>query len=81
MQETLQVDGPIAFAHIDVDWYDPVMVCLERITPKLSRGGSIVLDDYEDWSGCRKAADTYFADKKDEFEFDVSSGAMKVTRK
>ena len=61
LQDTLAVDAPVAFAHIDVDWYEPVRVSLERIVPRLVPGGSVVLDDYFDWGGCRKAADEYLS--------------------
>ncbi len=43
----------IAFAHIDCDWYDPVKFCLEAVADKLVHGGAIVLDDYNDYGGCR----------------------------
>ncbi len=45
----------VAFAHVDCDWYDPVRLCLERIGPKLATGGLLLLDDYGDYEGCRKA--------------------------
>ena len=67
--DTLKPVGPVAFAHLDCDWYDSVMTCLERIAPRLSIGGVMVIDDYLHWSGCKKAIDEYFADKKGEFEF------------
>jgi hypothetical protein len=68
-QDTLQVDGPVALAHIDADWYESVRTCLERIEPHLSPGGVLVIDDYDAWSGCRKAVDEYFADKRDRYAF------------
>jgi predicted O-methyltransferase YrrM len=37
--------GPIAFALIDVDLYQPVARALARITPLMSKGGRIVVDD------------------------------------
>ncbi|MEZ4701503.1 MAG: TylF/MycF/NovP-related O-methyltransferase [Rhodothermales bacterium] len=81
VQDTLVVDGPVALAHIDVDWYDPVMTCLERITPHLALGGALILDDYQDWSGCRKATDDYFAGQdRSRFVFDTSPGSLVVTR-
>jgi asparagine synthase (glutamine-hydrolysing) len=81
VQDTLVVDGPVALAHIDVDWYDPVMTCLERIVPHLPIGGSVILDDYQDWSGCRKATDDYFArTDRSRFVFDTSPGSLVVTR-
>ena len=69
-EESLHPAGPVALAHIDCDWYDSVMVCLERIEPLLVPGGVLIIDDYFDWSGCRKAVDDYFADKRDQFRFE-----------
>ena len=37
--------------HIDCDWYEPVMLCLERLHPLLSPGGYVIADDYFDWEG------------------------------
>ena len=59
-EDTLQIDGPVAFAHLDGDWYESTMTCLSRIAPRLSPGGRIVIDDYYAWSGCRRAVDDYF---------------------
>lgn len=67
--ETLWVDQPIAFAHIDCDWYDSVLTCLQRITPQLVAGGVMIIDDYHDWSGCKRAVDSYFADLGTQFTF------------
>ena len=78
VQDTLSVQGPVAIAHIDVDWYDPVFTCLERVVPNLSVGGAIVLDDYFAWSGCRKATDEFFAKRKNEFSFCTKFGHMVV---
>ncbi|MCL3838838.1 TylF/MycF/NovP-related O-methyltransferase [Aeromicrobium duanguangcaii] len=60
-QDTIDLDEPIALAHLDGDWYDSTMTCLERIAPLISPGGRIVLDDYYAWSGCREAVDDYLA--------------------
>jgi len=57
--DTLRPDGPVAFAHVDCDWYDSVRVCIERLTPLLSPGGIVVFDDYESYSGCRRAVDEW----------------------
>ena len=62
-QDTIHLDEPVALAHLDGDWYESTMVCLERIAPLLVPGGRIVLDDYWAWSGCRAAVDDYTADK------------------
>ncbi len=68
-QDTMDINQKVAFAHIDGDWYESVMTCLERIEPHLQPGGVLVIDDYFHWSGCRTAVDEYFSDKKDQFEF------------
>ncbi len=81
VQDTMKIDSPIAFAHVDVDWYDPVKVCLERIFPNLVAGGSIILDDYHDWGGCRKATDDYLQKIAGQFVLDDSAGSMKITKK
>lgn len=68
-ENTLFVNKPVALAHIDCDWYESVMICLQRIEPHLVKGGVLIIDDYHTWAGCRKAVDVYFANKKDEFKF------------
>ena len=44
------------------------MTCLERIAPRLATGGLLIIDDYDAWSGCRRAVDEYFAEL-DLYEF------------
>lgn len=51
----------IAFAHIDCDWYDPVKLCLEQTAPYLQKGGVIMLDDYNDYGGCKRATDEFLS--------------------
>lgn len=68
-EDTLKIDNPVAFAHIDCDWYDSVFVSLKRIVPFLSVGGIPIIDDYFRYSGCRIAIDEYFIDKKNQFKF------------
>lgn len=80
LQDTMQLEQPVVFAHIDVDWYDPVKTSLERIFPQLVVNGSIILDDYFDWGGCRKATDEFLADKKDQIVLDATHGSLKITK-
>lgn len=68
-EQTMQIDFPVALAHIDCDWYDSVMVCLKQIVPNMVSGALLILDDYYYWPGCKKAVDEYFYDKKEQFEF------------
>ena len=72
-QDTMHIDQPVAFAHIDCDWYESVLTCLTQIVPHLSIGGCLVIDDYEAWSGCRKAVDEFFAMRRDSFRFLMKS--------
>lgn len=59
-EQTLHVAEPVAFAHLDGDWYASTMTCLRRIEPHLVPGARLVIDDYDKWSGCRRAVDDYF---------------------
>ena len=69
-QDQLHPVGPIALAHLDCDWYESVLVCLERIVPHLVDGGILVLDDYEHWSGAKRAVDEYFnPQRRQDFRF------------
>lgn len=78
-QDTIHIDQPVAFAHIDGDWYESTMTCLQRIVPWLSVGGRLVIDDYFQWSGCRTAVDEFFAGR-DEFEL-VPGLRLQVVRR
>lgn len=66
-QDTLRLnpDDRVALAHIDCDWYDPVKFCVESVAPHLSRGGVMIIDDYNDYAGCRKAIDEIVAARTD----------------
>ncbi|HZG42103.1 MAG TPA: TylF/MycF/NovP-related O-methyltransferase [Longimicrobium sp.] len=78
-QDTMQVSGPVALAHVDADWYESVMTCLQRIVPHLAPGGTLVIDDYDHWSGCRRAVDEFFADKRGEYTF-VRRARLQIVR-
>ena len=80
-EETLRVTQAIAFAHIDCDWYDSVMVCLKAIVPQLAQEGVIIIDDYYDWSGCKTATDEYFLGKENAFELSTVANKLQVRRK
>lgn len=54
----------IALAHVDCDWFDPVLRCLHGVAPRMQPGAAVVLDDYSDWEGCRRAADQFLAENK-----------------
>ena len=55
---------PIAVLHLDADWYDSTMTCLESLFPKVAKGGIIILDDYYIWDGCSRAVHDYLSKNK-----------------
>jgi O-methyltransferase len=61
-QDTLPLAeiGPIAFLHLDGDWYESTKVCLDRLYDKVTPGGVIQIDDYGHWAGARKALHEFF---------------------
>lgn len=49
----------IAMMHVDADWYESTKCALELAWPAVRRGGVVQVDDYNYWSGCRKAVDEF----------------------
>lgn len=47
--------GPLAFLHMDGDWYESTMAILDNLYDQIVEGGIIQVDDYGFWEGCRKA--------------------------
>jgi len=60
-QDTLVLDEPVAFAHVDCDWFDSVNTCIDRIADHVSPGGMVLFDDYNSFEGCRRAVDSWLA--------------------
>jgi O-methyltransferase len=50
----------ISVLRLDTDWYESTMYELEVLFPRLSQGGILIIDDYGDWAGAKKAVDEYF---------------------
>ena len=49
----------LAVARLDGDMYESTWDALSGLYPKLSPGGFLIVDDYNDWPVCRKAVDEY----------------------
>lgn len=49
----------IALLRLDGDHYDSTMDALVNLYSKVSPGGYVIIDDYQDWIGCRTAVDEY----------------------
>lgn len=52
-------DYPISVLRLDGDLYESTLVCLEKLYPWLSKGGILIIDDWQ-LAGCQKAFDDYF---------------------
>ncbi|GHA84888.1 hypothetical protein GCM10009069_05010 [Algimonas arctica] len=55
----------IQLAHIDCDWYDPTLFCLNSVAPHIPKWGTIIIDDFDDWEGCRRATHEFLAANPD----------------
>lgn len=94
-QETLPSALPdqIAFAYVDVDFYDSTKICLESIYPRLAPNAVVMIDDYCDsqvnrnaWPGLpgvKLACDHFFALRPERLSVLVGGGdlAMAYMRK
>lgn len=50
----------ISLLNLDTDIYEPAVVILEHLWPRLARGGIMILDDYGVFPGETKAVNDYF---------------------
>ena len=69
VKDTLKKKIPknISLLRLDTDWYESTKEELNILFPRLSKGGVLIVDDYKTWSGCKKAVDEYFKNKKNIF--------------
>jgi hypothetical protein len=56
---------PIAVLRLDSDWYKSTRYCLEMLYDRVAPGGTIIIDDYHAFIGCRKAVDEFRLKKND----------------
>jgi len=56
-QNTFKQELPtqVSLLHCDADWYESVSLVLETFYPLIPKGGTIILDDFGHWEGCRRA--------------------------
>jgi hypothetical protein len=50
----------IAILRLDGDWFESTLTALTFLYPRLALGGLVIIDDYEDWEGCKRGVHTYF---------------------
>jgi hypothetical protein len=56
----LHIPGRIALLRLDTDWFSSTYYELVHLWPRLAIGGILIIDDYGDWAGAKKAFDQYF---------------------
>jgi len=68
-----------SFVHLDCDIYESYRETLEFFYPRVSTGGVILFDEYNDppWPGCNKAVDEFFAGKAEKPQMIESDGYQK----
>jgi predicted SAM-dependent methyltransferase len=66
--------GPIAFLHVDGDWYESTQQILGSLYDQVVPGGRIQIDDYGHWEGCRRAVDEFQRELKIEFKLHPIDG-------
>jgi hypothetical protein len=61
VEETLPESAPgrLAILRLDTDWYESTRHELETLFPRISPFGVLVIDDYGQFQGARKAVDEY----------------------
>jgi O-methyltransferase len=64
VRETLlaheNVPEKLCVLRVDTDFYDSTKIELERLYPRLVKGGSLLIDDFGHWDGARRAVQEYF---------------------
>jgi Macrocin-O-methyltransferase (TylF) len=58
----------ISLLNLDTDIYEPAVVILEHLFPRIVKGGILILDDYGVFPGETKAVDEYFANFSEQVE-------------
>jgi len=53
----------ISLLRLDTDWYQSTKHELNILYPKLETGGVLLIDDYGDWKGSKKAVDEYLEEE------------------
>ncbi len=69
LAEDTNLPDSIALLRLDTDWYESSKFELEKLFPRVSKGGVVIFDDYWFWNGQQKATDEYFTEKGIQVEF------------
>ena len=63
VEDTVPAGAPdtIALLRLDTDWYESTKHEMEHLWPRVPAGGVLIVDDYGQFVGCKKAVDEYLA--------------------
>ncbi|MFL9812234.1 class I SAM-dependent methyltransferase [Stutzerimonas sp. VN223-3] len=64
LEQEQNLPDKIAVLRLDTDWYESTKKELEILYPRVSIGGSLIIDDYGHFTGSKKATDDYFEETK-----------------
>ena len=62
LNEETNLPEEIALLRLDTDWYESTKHEMNLLYPRLQKDGVLLIDDYGDWQGCRKAIDEYLSE-------------------
>jgi SAM-dependent methyltransferase len=67
--------GMLAFLHLDSDWYASTKAILDHLYHRISNDGTLQVDDYGHWEGCRKAIHEFEAARRLRFSLTDIDGS------
>jgi O-methyltransferase len=71
----------IAFLRLDTDWYESTKAEFDVLASRLVPGGVLMVDDYYEWKGSKKATDEFMAQHADEYDVDATKNMYWAIRK
>lgn len=67
-----EIPETVAFAYIDFDFYEPIILTLEELDRRLPVGGVVIIDDYNFFStGTKSAVDHFLLSKKGSYNLQI----------
>jgi hypothetical protein len=67
--------GPIAFLHLDGDWYESTRDILNHLYDQVVPGALMQVDDYGHWDGCKKAMHEFERQRGLRFDYQPIDGS------
>ena len=64
----------IAILRLDADWYESTKYVLQELYDRVAQGGYVIVDDYGDWEGCKRAVDEFFKERSLKEQFHSIDG-------